>query len=168
MSLRELLEKEINCHNFILLDSLHRLINESNVLKCLHYYDIHLQPDNIQEIIARAPKLFALLVLLGGESRISDYLFKGFGDNCFPILSEEDVPDVGNGQRRQDLYRIQWNIPIILDKSRHLNLPVHFIPPFLDECLVNHGSFGYISKVRVADYHLPGYPSVRFLIRKPT
>lgn len=161
MLLREELDQELLRYNFISLSALHKLVHAASIQSCLFESGVTVQPNVLEEITSRSPKLFALLTLQGREYSIEDYHLTGFHDDNFPLLKEEDVPHVGSRDERLSIYRAQWKIPIVLEKSRHLDLPPEFVPPFLEERTVGHGAFGFVSRVRVADGHLPGYSSVR-------
>ena len=163
MTLKQQLEIELKKEpRFIQLEKLHSLITPERVAS-------HLRtkcPDTAdpQQIVSSAPKLFAILVLLGQETAISEYLSKGFCDKDFPILDKTLIPDLDHGEHKQALYEKQWCIPIVLDPSEHLYLPFQFKPPFLEDTYRDKGAFGIVRKVRVAKGHLPHYTSVSALI----
>ena len=164
MELKQALEDELKLYKFIPLETLDRLITQESVASYLDENPLDRDATYLQQITSIAPKLFAILVLLGRENSIKDYLSKGFCDKNFPILDKSDIPDIGRTEDKQELYKKQWQIPIVLQQSQHLDLPLEFIPPFLEQRYVHHGSFGAVYKVRVANGQLPQCNSVRAVI----
>lgn len=162
MELKQALEKELKVYKFIRLESLHRLITSTSVAS--HLREDCPNKEILQQIASSAPKLFAILILLEQETAITEYLSKGFCDKDFPILDKAQIPDFVYDENKQALYEKQWCIPIVLHQSQHLDLPTEFKPPFLENSYKNHGSFGSVFKVRVANGHLPHHNSVSSLI----
>ena len=163
MELKQALEEELKSCKFIQLGSLHRLITPNSVASHLGKNC----PNNevLQQIASSAPKLFAILILLQQETAITKYLSKGFCDKDFPILDKAQIPDLKYGEIKQGLYEKQWCIPIVLDQSQHLDLPLEFKAPlFFQNDHKRHGTFGMVSRVRVADGHLPHHSSVSALV----
>lgn len=160
MDLKKVLEDELKYRTYISLETLERCIT-------LDYVAGHLQAKRpiSDAIVSRAPKLFAILLLLGHEHAIEQYLSNGFCDENFPIRDKSQIPAIGRTDLRQKLYDKQWCIPVVLDPDIHLDLPLEFVPPLIiDPNWFEHGSFGIIRSVRVAKGHLPRYDSVRNLI----
>ena len=170
MHLKKELEDELRHKKFISLEALDRCIRPVHVKQ--HLQAKRPSTATHHEIVSTAPKLFALLVLLGQGHAIEKYLSSGFCDKEFPVWDVNRIPDIGCTDLNQELYRKQWDIPPVLYQEHHLDLPLAFVPPFLDkETFVNYGSFGLIHKVRVAKGHLreaeghgPQYDLVRIFI----
>lgn len=157
--LREQLLQEISLHGFVSWSALSILVNKQSVSSCLHTRGITVPATIVQEIVTTSSKLFALLVLVEREHDILECLDKKIDDDVFPISSDHPLSLKLNGNATSVL-EVQWKVPPRFEKCRHLDLPVGFIPPFLEMRETNRGSFGYIYKVRVGDGHLPGYSSV--------
>lgn len=160
MNLKHELESEIVKYGFVQSSALNSLITEDSVRA--YFRKKHLCAADIQGITSKAPRLFALLVLLGRGNAIEKCLSSDFVDEIFPLLDTASVPNICH-INKQELYTRQWQIPIILPRARHLDLPHDFIPPFLEEKQISHGTFGFVSRVKLASGHLTGYDSVRLL-----
>ncbi|MCJ1251624.1 Serine/threonine-protein kinase Nek7 [Trapelia coarctata] len=156
--LHQQLLQEISLRGFVSWSALSILVNEQSVSSCLRTRGIPAPAATVQEITTSSPKLFALLVLVGCEHDILECHDKNISDDVFPIST--DLPlSMKLGRSITSVLEVQWKIPPRFEKFIHLDLPVGFIPPFLEKCEVNHGSFGYVYKVRVGDGHLLDYTS---------
>lgn len=167
MDLKQELEQEVKTNKFIQKSALRRLITKESVRTFFHNKDLDLGTVDLQDITSRAPKLFAILVLLGQGEAIKDCLQKGFRDKKFPILKKAHIPNIGR-VNEQGLYERQWEIPDALPRSGDITFPAEFIRPFLGELDTRpqHGSFGYVYKVRVASGYLEEHESVSVRIPK--
>ena len=162
MALKQALEDELKINKFIQLETLRRLITPKSVAS--HLRENCPSTTALQEIASIAPKLFAILVLLEQETAITEYLSKGFCDKNFPISTKAHIPDLNYGGNKRGIYEKQWCVPIVLDEREHLDLPTEFKAPFLENNYKDHGSFGSVFKVRVANGHLANYDSVSPLV----
>ena len=113
----------------------------------------------VSQIVDNAPKSFSVLMLLEREHHIAELVKDNILDNAFPF-SEQHLPALETRGDRDEFYRAQWTIPLILEPTRHLELSGSVILPFLEKRLANHGTFGIISSVKVANGHLVGYLAV--------
>ena len=165
MQIKHGLEQDLGSCKFIQLSTLHRLITRESVRAHLDCNRLGLGTAQLQDIATKACRLFAILVLLDRGAAIKECLEKNFLDGRFPVYDKDDIPDI-DGVDKQALYDRQWQIPIVLPRSPHLNLPDKFIAPFLpsDERQPRHGSFGFVFKERVASGHLEHHESVRTII----
>ena len=165
MELKHELEQDLNSYKFIQLSTLRRLITRESVRAHLDCSRPGLCTAQLQDIATKAPRLFALLVLLDRGAAIKECLEENFLDESFPILDKDRIPDI-DGVDKQALYDRQWQIPIVLPRSPHLDLPNEFIAPFLpsNDRRSRHGSFGHVYKERVASGHLEDHESVRTII----
>lgn len=168
MDLKHELEQELQRCRFIQLSALHRLVTEKSVRAFFDSNRLELSTAELQKITTKGSKLFAILVLLGRGGAIKECLRQDFFlDKSFPVLDKTDIPNI-RGLDKQDLYNRQWQIPIILPRSPHLNLPNEFIPPILPnrDREIRNGSFGLVFKEEVASGHLEHYSSSGFVALK--
>ena len=163
MDLKERLEKA-KTPGFIPLKALHRLIDAKSVRDYLSSKNVKISQAGSEEISSKAPRLFAIHVLLDRGWVVQEYLSKGFGDKDLPFFKISDIPEIGIAAYRSNLYRKQWDIPTVLQPVEHRNFPTGFIPPITNEdkqLKDRGGMFGHVYKVRVADGHLAGHSTVR-------
>ena len=166
MDLKQALEDELRLYHFIQLGALRHLITPKSVQAYLKNSGLDLRTVDLQEIVSKALKLFAVLVLLERADTITKYLSNGFSDKDFPILKESDIPNITCVEDKRALLKKQWQVPIVLQRSRNLDLPAEFIRPFLQSECRDHGSFAIVYKVLVANGHLPfSHDSVRAMLR---
>ena len=157
MELKKLLKDELDTRKFITIEKLEHFITPDAVEQSLHVKN-PIQPGlaDARKIASCAPKLFAILILLGEEDAIAEYLAQGFCDKDFPIWDKSLIPDVGRVETKHELFDKQWYVPIVLQQNQHLDLPLEFIPPIVHaENHIRHGSFGFVQKVHIAKGHLP-------------
>lgn len=83
MDLKQTLEKELGRYGFIRLEALHRLITAESVRAYLNERSLDVGTADLQDITAKSPKLFAILVLLGRGNTIKQYLSKIFMTKIF-------------------------------------------------------------------------------------
>ena len=165
MALRQSLLQEKQQHRFISFAALAKLINETSVGDSLLSRNIQLISPIVSTIVSKAPKLFAILVLLELEHRIPDLINKGTTDDVFPIR-QVNFPGFEDDKNLQDVCREQWIVPPKLDDAAHLELPRDARLPFTEKDFSNNGTFGIIYKVKVADGHLSANSSVRVALRE--
>lgn len=161
MTLRDELEGQISRYGFISLSILKTILDRSRIHECLLEKGVNIRPSALDQISNHHSKLFALLVLSGREQSIEKYLSRELQDDGFPLLTENDLSKIEKEDGRLTISTMQWKIPFILNKHRHLDLPPEYVAPFLEERTVSHGAFGYVSRVRIAECHLRGHDSVR-------
>jgi hypothetical protein len=132
---------------------------------CLQARGIGSTPDCVRDIVARAPKLFAILVLIGQENHILHLLQNNFDDGIFPA-TEANAPEFETPQIRNEFYQTQWRFPPVFVRERHLELPGNAPLPFVKREFGGNGSFGVVWKVKVSRGHLVALDTVRrsFLI----
>lgn len=173
MSLRQELLREKRVREFISISKLEELVTVSSVKEYLSSYfgepTTPIPPDLPQRIVPRARKLFAVLVLSELEGSISEFVIEhGVTDHVFPVSDSDAIPPLGSREERRKFLKEQWTIPPILKEGEHLELPLGTILPFLEMKYIEHGSFGAVYKVRVAEGHLEraslGYTAVRRLM----
>lgn len=159
MSLRTKLEEEVSHLGFISISALRLLVTPDSVASCLQNI---LERDSpfFDTVVEKYSKIFALLVVEGVEGNIVEHLTEQVQDGRFPFLREEEVPNLPIGMEKEAVFRSQWKIPPVLEKSTHLDLPPGFIAPFIGRQDIAHGAFGFVYKTRVAEGHLPDYPPV--------
>jgi hypothetical protein len=169
MSLQQKLLEEKGKRGYIFITKLEELVTLSSVgqfLSC--YFDksgTPVPPDLHEKIVPSSRKLFAVLVLAGLEKWILDFfVVRRITDKIFPASDSDVMPSPGTAEERHRFLKEQWTIPPILSAERHLNFPLGTILPFLGKKFADHGSFGRLYKVRVAEGHLhskePRYAAV--------
>lgn len=162
MTLRQCLLDEKKQNHLIYFGFLTQLMTESAVRDCL--LSLGVQPSGetsiVSQIVPRALKLFSVLVLIGLEQYIIEFLKGGLTDESFPIYHAEELSFLKDDTCRLNFLREQWTVPPLLVRNRHLELLRECALPFVHKELSNNGSFGMIYKVKVADGHLSGYSSV--------
>jgi hypothetical protein len=149
----DLLKKIIDEKRFVSLEFLRQLFTPQFVRTCLESSEISQTRDLVDAIIYKAPKLFAVLLLIERENRIKSLLERGWDDDAWPLL-EIEVPEFDIIQKKEEFYRAQWFIPPVLTKERHLELPGDAPLPFVQKDFGGNGSFGVIWKVKVSSGHL--------------
>lgn len=154
------LRKILNDKNFVSLESLRQLFTPQFVGTCLESSGMPPTQDLVNAIITKAPKLFAVLLLIENENYIKPLLKHGLDDDAWPLL-ETEVPEFENVQKREQFYKAQWLIPPVLTNKRHLNLPGDAPLPFVQKFFGGNGSFGVIWKVKVSPGHLQAQHEVR-------
>jgi serine/threonine protein kinase len=154
------LRKILNDKKFVSLESLRQLFTPQFVGTCLESSGMPPTQDLVSAIIAKAPKLFAVLLLIENENYIKSLLEHGLDDDAWPLL-ETEVPEFENVQKREQFYKAQWLIPPVLTNKRHLDLPGDAPLPFVEKSFGGHGSFGVIWKVKVSPGHLQAQHKVR-------
>ena len=163
MDLKRQLEKA-ETQGFIPLKGLQRLINAKSVRDYFSSKNVKISREGSEEISLKAPRLFAINVLLDRGWVVQEYLSKHCDDKDLPFFQSSDIPEIGSTEYRSRLYRKQWVIPTILQPTEHRNFPTGFIPPitYEDKQMKNRGGkFGQVHKVKVADGHLAGHSTVR-------
>jgi hypothetical protein len=163
MSLRQRLIEEKEKKGFISIPKLEELVTLSSVQQFLSTLP-PAPPELLQKIVPGSRKLFAVLVLAELEKSILDIIIvRGIADDVFPAYDSDAIP-LGSSDERRRFLKEQWAIPPILGRERHLEFPSGTILPFLQKKFVDHGTFGVVYKVRVAEGHLhgprPGYAAV--------
>ena len=148
----------------ISLGAVHGIINEETVEAYFSNNGTPLRPAKLHEIVSKAPRLFAIHVLLNRGCDVMKYLSQGLGDKDLPFLEIPEGPEFGSPQENRSLHHRQWEIAPTLDPSEHRAFPADFKPPFAFKASrpKNRGSFGHVYQVRMADGHLPGYSFVGF------
>lgn len=147
---------------FIPLEAVHRIINAKTLEAYFRDNGIPLRPLESHEILSKAPRLFAIHVLLDRGCDVQKYLSRGYGDRNLAFLEMPDDPELGSFRDKKSLYDRQWQVPAPLIPEEHKTFPVGYIAPLIyaDTQPIDNGSFGYVYEVRVADGHLPGYTPV--------
>ncbi|RYP42656.1 hypothetical protein DL767_000025 [Monosporascus sp. MG133] len=157
MSLRErLIERKQQ--GFITVRDLEELITPSAVQQLLSHNNVvpvsQADQDALARALPRARKLVAILVLGQLERHILDVIVAhSTTDGVFPIEDWQVVPPLNADESRR-VCREQWAVPPVLRREEHLQLPRGATLPFSSKESVNHGSFGIVYKVKVADGHL--------------
>lgn len=146
-------EKNFRGEGFISNSALEELMVEENVrehlLECGVPFDSHM----VLNIVSKASKLFALLVLTNLERHIFKFFEKDMLDDSFPI-KEEDLQDIESDDDHHRLLTTQWIFPPVLQEGTHMELPEQAVLPFLKRDFAGNGTFGIIWKVKMEKYHL--------------
>ncbi len=196
--LKEKLEQEIKLHFFISNEFLQKLLSDDNIGNAgqsFHWqagpktkqYAYELNPaattarpeddyqgmaevDNtLPKIRHRAPKLFAILILLDKPHLILDLLKQGIDDTVLEgpkrasyyhveqdLLKGPELQDIRGG-----IFDTQWRFPRILPHY-HISFPGNkFIPPFIEPTPnkpIGEGSYGEVLRAKIPGGHLEGYP----------
>jgi hypothetical protein len=163
MSLRQGLIEEKEKKGFISITKLEELVTLSSVQQSLSTPPV--PPELLQKIVSGSRKLFAVLVLAELEKSILDIIIvRGITDDVFPAYGSDAIPPLESSEERRRFLKEQWAIPPILGGKRHLEFPSGTVLPFLQKKYVDHGTFGVVYKLRVAEGHLhgtgPGYAAV--------
>lgn len=127
--------------------------------------------EQISAIVTRAPKLFSVLFLVQQLKFILEFIENNIFDDIFETLScrgkvksshgDIDFPVV-KPQLLRILYEEHWKIPPVLLSGTISRYPTSFIPPWKALETIGVGSYGKVSKVRMAPGHLAEPYSVRF------
>jgi hypothetical protein len=171
MSLQQKLLEEKGKRGCIFITRLEELVTLSSVEQFLScYFDKSSTPvpppaDLHEIIVPSSRKVFAVLVLAGLEKWILDFfVVRRITDKIFPASDSDVMHSPGTAEERHRFLKEQWTIPPILSAERHLDFPLGTILPFLGKKFADHGSFGRLYKVRVAEGHLhskePRYAAV--------
>lgn len=138
--LRTEIESKLLGSKFTSLATIRKIVSKESVHNYFIQNGITLQPETVSKIGNNAPKLFCLLVLRERGVCVTEYLSAGIRDNAFPFEREEDIPLVGTLEEREHIYHWQWKIPPILEKSKHMDFPLGFMAPFVEEEKISHGA----------------------------
>jgi hypothetical protein len=166
---------------FISRDALDKIFTTSNLKQSLKN-DYEISPitrkpkhNDLERLISyvrhEAPKIYALLVLLERSEKIipllahkppvTDAIFDAFDDEGFgPCCDKRSLTNIPHLRDvAKSFCEIQWYIPPVLDSRIHGRFPVsHFRFPFTSKPeplpKENQGSWGIVSKVKVAREHL--------------
>lgn len=161
MHLRRQLLDQKEKERFISVSALRQLVVESSVRECLRIRGIVLESHALSTIVSKASKLFSILVLMGCEYHIEDWIAEDISDDIFPIVDQNQVPSHFEvDEDRRTFFRYQWAFPPVFNAQDHMNFPRDTVLPFLEREHVNNGTFGLIYRVRVADGHLAGVEEV--------
>lgn len=167
----DLLKREIDTVSFISAHRLKELITLETVSSVL--LDLK-DREMISEIVHRAPRLFASLVLIDKPEYIQKLLELKVDDELFRYLKPKspirtpkwlfDLSEIGPENFQEDLYNVHGRLPFPFQSEGH---PVvydqSYVFPYKSTEHIGSGSFGSVSKVNVAGGHLRGYFSVRAL-----
>jgi hypothetical protein len=153
MALRDLLVETKTKYGFISICKIRDLITQTTVEHHLELKNIEHSNSLKSTIIARSRKLIGILILLDLEIHIEDILGMGICDEIFPV-KQGNIFFLENDDDKYRFYLEQWAVPLAFSPEHHMNLPREAILPFLSKTRVNHGTFGIVYKVRVADGHL--------------
>lgn len=156
MDLRILLAQNKAKYGFISASKLREMITPASIQKHLEKKAITLSIPLDPKAVARSRKLIAVLVLLDLEKHIEDAIVQGFGDEIFPS-KPDNISFLEDHEEKYQFCLEQWVIPPVFRPDQHIELPKEAILPFLDNTRINHGAFGIVYKVKVADGHLAGY-----------
>jgi hypothetical protein len=159
MSLRQKLVEEKEKRGFISITKLEELVTLPSVQGFLPTTPI--PPEWFQElsrkIVPGARKLFAVLVLAELEKSILDVIVvRGITDNVFDASGLNAIPWLESSDETRRFSKEQWTVPPILKGEKHLEFPFGTVLPFLEKKCVDHGTFGVVYKVKVAEGHLHG------------
>ena len=145
------LQDIINTNNQISLEELRALLTPDFVHECLKSSGITSTSDLVDFIITKASKLFAVLVLIERVDSLTTLVESGWDDGVWP-LSEAEIPQFDDIQKRQEFIEKQWLIPPVFTKERHMELPGDAPLPLRKEYIGN-GSFGVVWKVKFFPGH---------------
>jgi hypothetical protein len=160
MSLREkLIEQKEKQPSFISVLDLQNLVTANSIARLLSCDDskILTQADQValEEALPRARKLTAVLILAQLQAYILDIVVKReiIDDDVFPIGYGSVVLPLNAGEMER-VRREEWSVPLVLKGKHHIKLPRGAVLPYLRKKRVNHGAFGIVYKVKIADGHL--------------
>ena len=139
--------------------------------KELQSVDRYASKEQISAIVTRAPKLFSVLSLVQNLKSIPELIENNIFDDVFETLScqgkvkysqgDINFPLVKTPQLQRILYGEHWKIPPVLSAGTTPRYPASFILPWTALGSLGDGSYGQVSKVRMA----PGHLAERFLVR---
>jgi hypothetical protein len=164
MSLRKKLLEEKEGRGFISIAKLEELVTLSSVQELLPATDD--PSEDLRKLILSARKLFAVLVLAGLDHFLHIITCEKITDNIFSTTDLNALTFLKSSEERRRFLKEQWTIPPVLDGESHMEFPSGVALPFLQKKFVDHGTFGMVYKVRIAEGHLqhPGYPPVGILM----
>lgn len=170
MSLREKLHKEKEERGFISDVKLEKLITLNSIQEFLSGEAA--SQDELWKYVPGSRKLFAVLVLAGLERfAVECIINRGITDVIFPVRSSDDIPPLNRDEGDRFL-KEQWAIAPILREGEHLDFHRGTVLPFLHKVFVDHGSFGRVYKVKIAEGHLrcswPAYNAVGIVMFIPS
>ena len=143
----------------VTLDSVQQLVSDRLPQWSAH----HGFERSLARALPRARKLIAVLVLSGLEEHIPYFVSQGISDDVFRIQDMRMFAHL-DVQARARIRKEQWTVPPILSAREHFYFQDGTILPFSEMKVVNHGSYGIVHKIKVAEGHLdsdwPGYREV--------
>jgi hypothetical protein len=138
-------------------------ISEARKLVTVEAVRSHLQlgreeaPTWLEERLPCSLKLVTILILIGGETYVQQFLKQGMSDKIFPVKREE-VPNFKDIDHENRFYDKQHIVPPIFRSSEQLTLSKSAILPFeLDESESRNGSFGIVWRYRVPNGHIENF-----------
>lgn len=143
-------------YGFIPIYKLRELVTQTTVEHHLEWKGIKFSKLLNSTIIARSRKLIAILILLNLEIHIENVIGLGICDEIFPV-KQGNISFLKDDDNKYHFYLAQWAVPLAFSPEHHMELPREASLPFLSKTRINHGTFGIVYKVRVADGHLVDY-----------
>lgn len=140
-------------YGFIPICKLRELVTQTTVENHLEWKGVKLSTPLNSTTIARSRKLIAILILLGLEIHIENVIGLGNSDEIFPV-KQANISFLDNDDDKYRFCLAQWTVPLAFSSEQHMELPREASLPFLSKTRINHGTFGIVYKVRVADGHL--------------
>ena len=156
MTLGAFLAETKTKYGFIPICKLRELVTQTAVENHLEWKGIRLSKPLNSTTIARSQKLIAILILLGFEIHIENVIGQGNSDEIFPV-KQGNISFLKDDNDKYHFYLAQWAVPLVFSPEQHMELPREASLPFLYKTRINHGTFGIVYKVRVADGHLVNY-----------
>lgn len=167
MSLRQKLVEEKEKRKFISVAKLEELVTLSSIQEFLPTSPV--PQEELRKIVPSARKLIAVLVLAELEHYILDFIIdRRITDNVFSAGDSNAIIFLESSEERRRFLKEQWTVPPVLGGEKHLGFPLGTVLPFLQTKYVDHGTFGIVYKVRIAEGHLqgigPSYATVGILM----
>jgi hypothetical protein len=156
MALGALLAETKAKYGFISIGKLGGLVTQIAVEHHLGLKGIQLSRPLSPSAVERARKLIAILILLDLEILIENVIGLGICDTLFPA-NRANVAFLNDDADKYHFCLAQWVVPPVFDPEKLMELPKEAIFPFLSKTRINHGSFGIVYKVRIANGHLLDY-----------
>jgi len=156
MTLGTLLVETKTKYGFVPIYKLRELVTQTAVENHLERKGVKLSTPLISTTITRSRKLIAILILLDLEIHIENVINLGNTDEIFPV-KQGNISFLKDDHDKYNFCLMQWAVPPAFTSEQHMELPREAILPFLSKTRINHGAFGIVYKVRVADGHLVDY-----------
>lgn len=144
------------------------IMNRDNVRKALQDKDAHpkhkLAPEHIDDaadiIVSRAPRVFAILVLIHCTKFIlhfveNDYFQTSIIDQGLPFDRQKLFHILKDDSVVTQFFEKQWSFaaPVFSDSVFARVLPRETILPFIENCSISEGNFGVVSVIKIPPSH---------------
>jgi len=107
--------------------------------------------------ISLSLKLITILILIGEETCLEQFLKQNISDEIFPV-AESKVPVFQDTNKKHRFFVEQDIVPPIFRPSEQLCLPRTTTLPFISsQERIGSGSFGIVKRVKIANGHIENF-----------